>query len=355
VFPRVRKMRTADSGSTGAMDTADSGYGSSLIGAQYVRDLWEAARAESRVFGLIDAFEMTDPVAYLPVEADLPELLFVTENTIRDATAYTPKKTGSNRVTVTAYKFIIRQIWSGEMEEDSIVPFIPYLRRQAQISLAHYCDSAVLNGDTTTGGAQLNTSSDPAGTEKHYLAFDGIRHVGLVDNTGNQKDMSGGAITFDALLKARGRMIDSTYLFDWGHPTRPEDLVYVAEPNTADAVALLGEFITVDKFGNNATVLNGQVGRIGQHPFISSMALGKTLATGLIHASTGNNYGVVVVFNRRGFKVGWRRRVKLETDRMVSTDQTQMVYSLRMGFGRYSPTGAASGIECADIVFDIGL
>lgn len=347
--------RTSDSGSTGAMDTSDSGYGSSLVGAQYVRDLWEAARMESRVFALLDSFEMSDPTAYVPVEADLPEMLLLSENTIRDPSEYTPKKTGSNRVTVTANKFGIYQIWSSEMEEDSLIPFVPYLRRQVQISLAHYLDSLVLNGDTTTGGAQLNTSSDPAGTGKHYLAFDGIRHIGLVDNTANQKDMAGAAITFDALLGVRARMMDATYLMDWGHPTRPEDLVFVGEPTTVDAIALLDEVITVDKMGAGATVLTGQQARVGPHPLISSMALGKTLATGYIHASTGNNFGVVVVFNRRGFKVGWRRRVQTRMLYEPGTDQIKMLHSLRLGFGRYSPTGAASGIECADIIFDIGL
>ena len=33
------------------------------------------------------------------------------------------------------------------------------------------------------------------------LAFDGIRHAGIVDNTGNKADMNG-AITYAALLKA---------------------------------------------------------------------------------------------------------------------------------------------------------
>jgi len=347
--------RTADSGSAGAMDTADSGYGSQLVGAQYVRDLWEAARFETRVFGLLDTFEMSDPVAYLPVEADLPEMMLLSENTIRDPSEHTPKKTGSNRVTVTAYKFGIYQIWSSEMEEDSIIPLIPFYRRQAQAAINYYLDSLVLNGDTTTGGAQLNTSTDPVGSGKHYLAFDGIRHVGLVDNTANQKDMSGGAITYDALIDARARMLDTSYLMDWGHPTQPADLVYIAEPATADSICKLGEVVTVDKFGANAVVLTGQVSRIGQNPLISSIALQKALATGLIHASTGNSYGVIVPFNRRGFKVGWRRRVQVKALYEPGTDQTKMLYSLRLGFGRYSPTGAVGGIECADIIFDIGL
>jgi len=31
------------------------------------------------------------------------------------------------------------------------------------------------------------------------------------------------------------------------------------------------------------------------------------------------------------------------------------VYSLRLGMGRYTPTGAASGIEAADVIYNITL
>ena len=64
---------------------------------------------------------------------------------------------------------------------------------------------------------------------------------------------------------------------------------------------------------------------------------------------------VCLVFNRRGYKAGWRRRVQIETERLPASDQTRMVHSLRLGFGRFSPTGAASGIESADVLFNITL
>ena len=70
----------------------------------------------------------------------------------------------------------------------------------------------------------------------------------------------------------------------------------------------------------------------------------------------GNNVkGQVSAFNRRGFKVGWRRQVQVETERLPGRDQTRLVYSLRMGFGRFTPTGAASGIEAAAVAYDISL
>lgn len=339
-----------------AMDSAESGYGSQLIGAGYVGELWEAARRESRVQALIESFEMTNPTEYLPVEVDIPEMLFVSESTASDSSNYTTVKTGSQRVQVDAKKFVIHQMWSGELEEDSIIPFVPFLRRQATLSLAHYGDSLCLNGDTTNAGTgNINLDdADPADT-KHYLAFDGIRHVTLVDNVNNQKDAAG-SLTYELLKGQPGRMIDSSRLVDWGHPADPSDLVYVLEPVTADQAALLEEVITVDKFGSQATVLTGQLARIGPHALIVSMAMSQTEADGKVSTTGTNNVkGASLCFNRRGFKVGWRRRVRVEAERLPATDQTRIVYSLRMGFGRFTPTGAAAGIEAADLLFDISL
>lgn len=338
-----------------AMDSAESGYGQQLIGAQYVGDLWDGARKDSRIMGLIPTFEMTDPTAYLPIEADLPEMLYVAENTTYNASNYTTSKSGSNRVTVSAKKFLIHQMWSGELEEDSILPFVPFLRRQAETSLAYYGDHTVYNGDTTNAGTgNINLDdADPADT-KAYLAFDGIRHVSIVDNTGNGVNHSGAAPTFAALINLRGKMIDTTYLFDWGHPTDGNDLVYVSDPDTADRIATFDEVITTDKFGNLATVLTGQVGRIGNHPLISSIAAPKTEADGKVSTTAGNNtLGQIGVFNRRGFVVGWRRRTKVETERLPATDQTRIVHSLRLGFGRYAPSGSASSIEAAALLYNI--
>ena len=359
MFPRVNKHQArALEAAYRAMDTAESGFGSQLIGAQYVGDLWESARPASRVFNLIDTFEMTAPTAYLPVEVDIPEVLLVSESAANNSSNYTTTKTGSQRVSVSASKFVVHQMWSGELEEDSIIPFVPFLRRQAALAVAHYSDSLVMNGDTTnaaTGNINLD-DADPADT-KHYLAFDGIRHAAIVDNTGNLLD-AGGALAFTDLRDVRGLMLDSTRFVDWGHPTDMNDLVYVADPQSADHIASFDEVITARQYGAglNADLLNGEVGRIIGHPVVSSMAVSKTEADGKVSTTGGNNTkGQVVVFNRRGFKAGWRRRVRVEVERIPATDQTRIVYSMRMGFGRFTPTGAASGIEAAAVIYDITL
>lgn len=338
-----------------AMDTAESGFGQQLVGSQYVRELWEAARNATRVFNLLESFEMLDPTVFLPVEADLPEMYYVGESTTVGATAYPTTKTGSNRIQVDARKFVIHQLWSGELEEDSIIPFVPYIRRQALQSLAYHVDSLVVNGDTTnTATGNINSDdADPADT-KHYLAFDGLRHVGLVDNPGNGVNVAG-AITYQQLNKVRGTMLDRVYLHDWGHPNNPDDLVYLADPETADAIGALPEVVTFRQY-QNVPLLNGEIGRILGHPVVSTMVVPKTEADGKVSANAANNVkGQVVVFNRRGFIAGWRRRVKLEVERIPSTDQTRIIYSLRLGFGRYAPSGNPASIEAAAVLYNITL
>jgi len=340
-----------------AMDTIETGYGLQLIGAQYVGDLWTVGREQSKIFNQIESFEMTAPVAYLPVEVDFPELLYVGESATYNAANYATVKTGSNRVAVTAIKFVIHQMWSGELEEDSIIAFVPFLRRQIALSLGYYSDSLVLNGDASTGatGNINNDDAAPAAT-KHFLAFDGIRHAALVDVTGNKKDLAG-AIDLAALKDQQKRMVDATNKIDWGHPMDPNDLIYSCDPDTGDKIDMLDEFATYDKYGNKATVAVGEQETVLGHPLIRTLAISKTEADGKPSSVTpaNNIYGQVVTFNRRGFKVGWRRRVKMETERIPATDQSRLVYSLRLGFGRFSATGAVTGIESADVIYDIAV
>lgn len=356
LFPRVPKNRTLDrqhaqqrEAHYRAMDTAESGFGLQLIGAQYVGDLWEASRPESRIDALINTFEMTAPVAYLPVEVDIPKMRLMAEATTSTPTALTSTKTGSNRVQVNAVKFGLRQLWSGELEEDAIIPFVPFLRRQAALGLAHYSDSLVLNGDTTaTGTGNINQDDEAPAADDFFLAFDGIRHAALVDNTANAKDVAG-VVSVNLFRDLRGLMMDATNIHDWGHPINRDDLVFICDPETADRVELLDEVMEFKKMNNIAPILGGEAGRVLGHPVIGSMAMSKTEADGKVSFDTpaNNVFGQIAGFNRRGIVTGWLRRVRVETDRDISTDQNEIVYTLRRGLGRFTPTGAASGIEWA--------
>jgi hypothetical protein len=213
-----------------------------------------------------------------------------------------------------------------------------------------------LNGDVT-GTNGINGVDSALATGTHTLAFDGIRHAGLVDNTGNKSSAANAAIDLSHFRGAYSRMIDGTYLHDWGHPNNPADVVHIVDPYTGDAMLEMDEFMTRDKAGNDASIFTGQVAKVYNHPVISTIALRKTDNAGYMDtgATVNEAYGSMVSFNRNGCKWGWRRRVKTETERRPGTDQTFITSSLRLGFGRFTPTGAASGQEWADVLYYLSI
>jgi hypothetical protein len=339
------------------MDTSQSGFGTQLVGAQYVGDMWDAAFQESVIMTLLQTFEMTAPTAYLPVAVDMPEPLFVSESTsdVLATAQYPSVRTGSQRVQVDAKKFIIHQVFSGEMNEDSIVPLIPFYRQQAARSLAFFGDSAILNGDTATGAnTNINLIDSTPGSTKFYLAYNGLRKVGLIDNTANKTDAAG-AVTLALLRKLKTLMLDAGRYVDWGHPNVLADLVYIADPITADRIATLDEVLQAKvELGNQAGLLNGQIAMILGNPVLSTVAMSLTDATGQVSNTGSNNVkGQVVSFNKNGAVLGWRRRVQIESERIPASDQTRIVYTYRNGLGRFNPAGNVSAQEFSANLYNI--
>jgi hypothetical protein len=159
---------------------------------------------------------------------------------------------------------------------------------------------------------------------------------------------------YDKIFGLRSKLVDPTYFQDWGHPASPEDLVYVVDPVGADELAMLDEVISIDKYGPLATVLTGELAKIGRNPVIPSAAMSLTEADGFVSTTAVNNVKhQIACFNRRAFIIGWRRQLRVETERIIGTDQSRIVFSLRLGFGRFTPTGAAAGIEGAAVLYNI--
>lgn len=330
-----------------AMDSAETGFGLELIGAQYVRDLWEAARNMDTIVGDIRTIPMTDPTVYVPIDGALPEMHFVGESTAENASNYTTSKTASNRVTLTAKKFTIQQIWSGELNEDSIIAFTPFLREKLNMSAALHLGSAYYNGDTTNAGnGNINLDdADPADT-KHYLAWDGVRHYWLVDATAQGKDMAA-SLDPKEINVARGKLngtdddIDAAVgNINWGRNAR--ELRLVCDWDTYMALLDSDKVVTVDKYGPGATILTGELGSLYGIPIIAPGYATKTEADGKASTTESNNTkGQITVFNPRGFLGGVRRDVQLFFDRIQRTDQFLFELYTRRAFTRFGGNVAA--------------
>ena len=327
---------------TRAMDSAESGFGADLIGVQYVRDMWEAARNLDGVVGSIREIPMSDPTTTIPVDGDLPEMLFVGESTGAGATAYSTSKTASSSVSIAAKKFTIQQVWSGELNEDSIVPFAPFLRERLNMSAALYKGSTYLNGDATTGSTgNINKDDGTPGSTKHYLSYDGIRHYWLVDATGQGKSMAAELDPIE-ITRARGKLnsgdddVDSLVKnINWGLDAG--GLRAVMDWDTYLSVIDLDIVKTVDQYGPQATVHTGELAKLpGGIPLISPSYAVKTQADGKQSDTESNNsLGQISIFNPSGWIAGRRRDQQLFFDRIQQTDQFLFELYVRGGFKRF--------------------
>lgn len=353
VVEEARKQR--------ALDTAEAGFGNELIAdALYVPRLWDAARNQyGTLMSRVESRPMSGPVENHPVLGVTPTMLYYGETTdaIASATAFTTIKPGSNRVTLTAKKFIGNVNYSGELVEDAIIPLVPLLQEALSRSQAKTMDYWILNGDATnaaTGNINLD-DADPADT-LYYLAGDGVRHAALVDNTANARNVAG-ALSYADLLALPGLMLDRTYDQHWGRPDSPNDLLYVGTPELDNDVMNLDEVVAAN--ANKGMLpedgpMRGELCRIGRYPYISHTGMSLTEADGKVSTTAGNNtLGQIACFNTRGLLMGTRRVAQIEVNREPRFDMWEIVLSTRVALGRYTPTGAAAGIEWATVAYNI--
>jgi HK97 family phage major capsid protein len=347
-----------------AMDTAESGFGAQLVpDVEYIPQIWDVARQQyGYVLGLVEERAMTGPTEKAPVLGNVPDMIYVGETTsaIGSATEYPTQKVATNEVTLTAVKLLAHYNYSGEMVEDSIVPFVGLLNRAFAMTLAATSDKLLVNGDTTNAASgNINSdNADPADT-MYYLAADGIRHAALVDNTANAVDASA-SLTYEKLVNLPTLMIDRARDMHWGRPANPNQLVYLCNPELEDDILTLSELMTVDQAGAAlATVtrglppLNGELVRIGRNPMVSTIAIKQTAADGKVDAADDGTKGQIICFNPTGLLWGIKRVAQVEVERRPGTDQWRLILSTRVAVGRYSPTGAASGIEWASVLYNI--
>ena len=346
-----------------AMDTAESGYGSQLVAdAEYIPQIWDAAREDyGRVLGLLEQRTMQGPVEKHPVLGAVPKMILASQTTdnVASATAYGTQKVGSQEVTLTAFKLLTHYNYSGEMVEDSVVPFVPLLKQAAAMSAADTADALIINGDDTNAGTgNINlVDANPADT-LYYLAADGARHVPLVDNTANRTDHAGAALTYEALMKLPTLMLDRTYQTHWGRPANPNDLVYIITPELDNDVMTLSE-VTGAAAGqgtlpNTYEPINGELLRLGKHPVISTINMSLTDGDGTVSTTAGNNVkGQVLCLNPKGLLWGVRRQAQMNVSYEDRYDMWVITMSTRVALGRFTPTGAASGIEWAAVLYDI--
>jgi len=216
-------------------------------------------------------------------------------------------------ITLNAYKVATNEYVAFEEEEDALLAIMPVVRDAMVRRVARAVDKAFALG--------AGAGADPV---KGLAAFDAASAVTL-DISNNDK------LTVAKLRDARRD------LGAWG--LDPSEIVYVV--STEGYYDLLDDtdFQTMDKVGDRATILTGQIGSVANSPVLVSAEFAAK-AAGEVAA---------LCYAPANFLVGNQRGLRVDTDDLVETQRRVMVASLRTGMTQVT-TNHGAGVSAIRFV-----
>ena len=318
-----------------------AGAGDEWAGVMYSQQLWEKIRLATFLLGKIRAIEVPQGAESLsvPIEGNgftfyrVGEVTDVGSNGRPNATI-TTSKGGSAKITIAPKKLGARALWSGEMEEDSLLPFVSWLRDSLVKDGGEAIESLFFDGDTVlTAATNINnagTAETPA-TNVYYTTLDGMRKLALITNSANSRAGSTLADTdFLNTLKLMGASgINALESLD--------SVEFIIDAVTHWLALPLASVKTRD-VNSNPTIEDGRLVRIYGRNVRTSAHMNRqstnraTTATGKIDGVTpaNNTKGTLMAVRYDQWLVGWKRRMKLETTRVPSADSTEIVATMRI-------------------------
>ncbi len=309
-----------------ALDTATAGEGAEWIPTGFSASLIDLVRMQLKVSALFRRFTMpTNPYKFPVVSADATGYL-QTESIVDEATKFRASTPGTTNVQLSAIKLAGRILFSEEISEDSIVPIMPWLRDQIVLALATAEEKALVNGDTSSPHMDLNVTT----AYDAQMAWDGLRHMVAA---GAKVSLA----TFNlenlrSVRKAMGKYgIDPSKLVLLVGLSGYIQLLSLKDSNSVQVVT------TIDKYGPNATILSGEIGKLDGSPIIVSENVYENLnASGLYDAVTTTKTIMLYVY-LPAFIIGDRRKVTVKTAANIETDQQLLVATQRLDFKPFYP------------------
>jgi len=299
-----------------AMTSTGAGVGDEWVPTELAQDIIDKVRLASKVRAMFPTIDMPSDTYRIPKITADPTVYFVSqENTAVEA--------ASNPTTaymeLDAKKIMCEVDFSGELTEDSVLPLVPTLKQNIATALAEAEEDVIVNGDTTaTQNQNINRS---ANTYDVTRALVGLRRTIYDGGAAYKVDASGGLLAGMRSLRAAV----GQYGVD------PTKLVWIMSPKHYLSVLTDSSFLTMDKLGVKATVLTGQLGAIDGIPVIMSSKVRDCDGDGIVQTDPDlNTKSQSVLAYRPGVYVGYRRRLKIETDRDVQKDMNLLVCSIRL-------------------------
>lgn len=329
-----------------AQNTTGAGEGLEWVPTILSATLHGLVQAQLRVAALFPQFTMPGKIFESPIHTSDVTAYTVAENTASSSqTAITESILGTGKATWTAIKLACRVFASSEILEDSIIPMGPFIMANMAKVLGRGVEDAIVNGEFNASTLD-GTTFNPAGGVKR--AWSGLRFYALTAAS-NDAAKDGGTGTISANLLS---MRDKMGIFG----ADPGGLVYISGFRGLATILVSGDVLTIDKFGQFATVLRGQVANFHGSPVILSEFVTLKNATGVHDATPANNVkGSILGAFPSEFALGERRGITLmrSEHRYVEFDQVVHVGTWRGDFKPFRTPADATPHLPVGIVYNL--
>jgi HK97 family phage major capsid protein len=296
----IPKLPSAVAGATGLPE---------WLGEQFANDLLERVQVLANAEALFPKYTM-------PANTEVFSIPQKTDNTkaylIAPAADAVESALTSGKVSFQTKRLITFAIVSDQASDETVLALLEVVKQDIAESLVKAMENAIINGDTATTG-NINGDTVGADAKDQTKAFDGLRKL----STGNTVTF-GGTPTYANIVKMRKQM--------GNYGVALNDLVYIVSPSTYFNLTLLPELLTMDKYGDKATVVTGEVAKLGGVPVIVSEYVGENLtAAGIVDDTTPGTATVILLVNKRFFAVADRGSVGFEQDRSIRTTSDMFI------------------------------
>lgn len=295
--------------------TTASTEGANFLARDLSTELLMRMFLESRIAQRMGAAEVnmpTDPFDY-PLATTRPSFYLTGE-----AQDPIESKPGTGKTTLTTSKMTGYVQLTYEIEEDSIVPVLPFLRDQLGKAASSAYEDALINGDDST----THMDSDTAAVTRHVAkAWKGFRKLAIAGGLVSSFETGGISKTN---LRALRKVMKK-------YGIRPSELGWIVGPNGYNDMLGIKEVYTKDLY-SAPVIETGALERYEQIEIIMSESMRENLnASGVYDGTTATKGGLMLV-NFGGFVTGRRRQFMLEMDTDIKAQTRWLVASFRKAF-----------------------
>lgn len=293
-----------------ALKALVSGDTGDFIPEEFANEFIDLVRENNWTRDLFRVITMPSATFFIPKITGDQSVFFVsTEST--QPTESKPAFAAAGSVRLDAIKLMGYVQVSNETDEDSKIAMMPIIKTSMAEAIARAEEEAFLNGQYRGYAAD-----DPRS------AFKGL--LKLAEDAGQTVVADNGDL-IKTIEKARLKL--------GVHGRDVGKLVYLVNPFTGSQYRQIEQVLTVDKYGPNATILKGEVGKIMGITIVEDFYIPEDSTDGTtLNAPANAQKGNAILVNKSSPIIGDRRKVKFDQDKVISTDSIEIAISERIGF-----------------------